>query len=256
MRLTTLGTGTSSPSATRVNAGHLVEAGDVRLLMDCGSAVVHRMATLGVDWMGITHVAITHFHADHLSDIATLVTAWRWGVLPARTAPAAMIGPPGFRDEMERLAGTFGAIVTAPGGFDVVIQELPPGESMEVGAGVRLEARKVPHTPESIAYSVEHGGRRLVYTGDMGFDPAFGEWAHGCDLLLCECSLPDAMGIPIHLTPGQCAAIAAAADPRRLVLTHFYPPVEEVDVAAIVAARWPGELVLATDGWTTEIEER
>ena len=87
MRLTTIGTGTAAPSAARVNAGHLVEAGDVRLLLDCGSGVAHRMEGLGLDWRGITHVALTHFHADHTSDLATLFVAWRWGQLPPRSAP-------------------------------------------------------------------------------------------------------------------------------------------------------------------------
>jgi hypothetical protein len=39
------------------------------------------------------------------------------------------------------------------------------------------------------------------------------------------------------------------------VLTHFYPPVERVDVPAIVGARYDGPLVLAHDGWTTTIDD-
>ena len=57
MRLVTVGTGAAAPSPHRVCAGHLVAAGDVRLLMDCGSGVVHRMAALRLDWRAITHVA-------------------------------------------------------------------------------------------------------------------------------------------------------------------------------------------------------
>ena len=40
------------------------------------------MAELGIRWQDITHVAITHFHADHTSDIATLIYGWRYGQLP------------------------------------------------------------------------------------------------------------------------------------------------------------------------------
>ncbi|MGI9077569.1 MAG: MBL fold metallo-hydrolase, partial [Gemmatimonadaceae bacterium] len=69
MRLTTIGTGTVSPSPTRVCAGVLIEFGTVRLLLDCGPGITHRMATLGIDWMGITHIAVTHFHPDHIADI-------------------------------------------------------------------------------------------------------------------------------------------------------------------------------------------
>ena len=72
MRLTTLGTGAAAPDARRVNAGHLVEAGPVRLLLDCGSGVVHRMASVGADWSGVTHLALTHFDADHIGGAAVL----------------------------------------------------------------------------------------------------------------------------------------------------------------------------------------
>jgi hypothetical protein len=41
-----------------------------------------------------------------------------------------------------------------------------------------------------------------------------------------------------------------------LALTHFYPPVEQVDIAAAVRCSYGGPLTLAHDGWVTEIEER
>ncbi|HYD53791.1 MAG TPA: MBL fold metallo-hydrolase, partial [Gemmatimonadaceae bacterium] len=128
-------------------------------------------------------------------------------------------------------------------------------ERLELGDGVTLAARKVPHTEESVAYSIERGGRRIVYSGDTGYDPTFAEWARGCDLLVCECSLPAAMAIPPHLTPEQCADIALIARPGHLALTHLYPPVEAVDPATIVAERFAGPITVARDGWRFEIEE-
>jgi ribonuclease BN (tRNA processing enzyme) len=255
MRLTTVGTGAAAPTPHRVCAGHLVEAGDARLLLDCGSGVVHRMAELGLRWADITHVALTHFDNDHVSDVATLVVAWRWGQLPARSAPAEIIGPPGTRAFLERLAAALWDKLLAPG-FPVEVRELAPGDAWELPGGARISARKVPHTPESVAYSVERGGRRLVYTGDTGPDPELGGWAAGCDVLLCECSLPAALATPSHLTPEGCAEIAARATPGHLALTHFYPPVEQVDVRGIVATRYRGPVTLASDGWSIELEER
>jgi hypothetical protein len=38
-----------------------------------------------------------------------------------------------------------------------------------------------------------------------------------------------------------------------LVLTHLYPPVEEIDIAAAVRERFDGPMVVATDGWTIEL---
>jgi ribonuclease BN (tRNA processing enzyme) len=104
-----------------------------------------------------------------------------------------------------------------------------------------------------VAYSIRGAGARLVYTGDTGFDAALGTWARGCDVLLAECSLPQPLGIPMHLTPEECGELAALAEPGLLALTHFYPPVENVDIRAIVGARFGGEVALVRDGWTTTI---
>ncbi len=254
MRLTTLGTGTVALSAERACAGHLVEAGAVRLLLDCGAGVAHRLAERGIAWREITHVAFTHFHLDHIADFATLVFAWKYGALPGRSEPLVIVGPVGTTALLGRLADAFGDWLRDPG-FPMLVSELSPGAAMELADGVMIAAAKVPHTAESVAYSVTRGGRRVVYTGDTGYDPMLGEWARGADVLLCECSLPASMAIPEHLTPEQCGALAAAALPKHLVLTHFYPPVEQIDIRAAVAAHYPGPISLASDGAVFEIEE-
>jgi ribonuclease BN (tRNA processing enzyme) len=254
MRLTTLGTGTVALSPERVCSGYLVQAGAVTLLMDCGSGVTHRLAELALPWREITHVAFTHFHLDHVGDFATLVFAWKYGDLPGRSAPLVVIGPEGTAALLGRLADAFGDWLRDPG-FPIEVVEIAPGGTRDLGDGVTLGATKVPHTVESVAYSIVRGGRRVVYTGDTGYDPMLGEWARGADVLLCECSLPASMAIPEHLTPEQCGALAAAALPQHLVLTHFYPPVERIDVRAAVAAHYAGPITLASDGATFDIEE-
>ena len=255
MRLTTIGTGTAAPSPTRVCSAHLVETTDVRMLLDCGSGSVFRMAQMGIDWMGITHLALTHFHADHTTDIATLLYAWRYGAIPWRSAPIVILGPPGTASVIDRLDAAFGGSFRTLG-YELRIQEVAEDAPVAVAEGVVLASRKVPHTAESVAYSVESEGRRVVYTGDTGPDDTLGAWAAGCHLLLAECSLPESMRMATHLTPEGCGELAARAQPRHLVLTHFYPPVELVDIRAIVADRFAGPVTLATDGWSTEIGEQ
>ena len=254
MRLVTVGTGTVALTPTRVCAGHYVEAGSARILLDCGSGVAHRLAERMLPWREITHVAITHFHTDHIADFATLAFAWKYGSLPARTAPLVLVGPQGIGALFDRFVGVFGDWLRDPG-FPLEVREIAPGDAVDLGEGATLRATKVPHTEESVAYSVERRGRRIVYTGDTGYDPMLAEWARGADVLLCECSLPVEMAIPSHLTPEQCGALAAAALPKHLVLTHFYPPVERVDIRALVGAHYAGPVTLADDGSTFEIEE-
>lgn len=251
MRLTTIGTGTAAPHASRVSAAHLVETGDVHLLLDCGSGAVHRMATLGIEWQSITHVAFSHFHADHVADLPMLLQAWRWGQLPARSAPVTLYGPTGFGALVERMAGVYGSWMLAPG-YPLTVRDIAVDEIVRLADGVTITGFPVPHTLESVAYSITDHARRLVYTGDTGDSEALGTWAAGCDVLLAECSLPDTMAIPEHLTPRQAGHLASRASAAQLVLTHFYPPVEAVDILGQVAEHFTGPTVLATDGWFIE----
>ena len=252
MRLTTVGTGTAAPVAGRVQAGHLVEVGGVRMLLDCGSGVSFRLASLAVDWATITHVALTHFHADHVLDLPTLLTAWRYGMLPPRSAPLEIIGPVGTATLVDRMTDALG-ISWREYGFPVTVREMAAGDRVALADGVTLESRSVPHTPESVAYLIEAPGHRIVYTGDTGFDEGLAHWATGCDVLLIECSLPAAMAIPTHLTPEQVGAIAKIASPALVALTHMYPPLEKVDVPAVIAAHYTGPVVVCHDGWSTEL---
>ncbi|GAC1658701.1 MAG: MBL fold metallo-hydrolase [Gemmatimonadaceae bacterium] len=253
MRLTTVGTGMAAPHPTRVQSGYLIETASVRLLIDCGSGVVHRMASLGLPWPTITHLAITHFDADHVSDIATLFIAWQWGQIAPRREPLEVIGPVGTNDFLDRLAAALWSSLRSPG-FPMQVREIPDGEEMTLGS-IQLAARKVPHTAESVAYSMATATRRLVYTGDTGYDESLARWAMGCDVLLCECSLPEQFGVRGHLTPEECGAFAALAVPKHLVLTHLYPPVEALDVRRIVGAYYGGPITLATDGWAIDLED-
>lgn len=253
MRLTTVGTGTVAPHRSRVAAGHLVQAGPVTLLLDCGPGITHRLAACGLPWTAITHVALTHFHLDHVGELAALCYAFKYGQAPPRVAPLTVLGPPGTRELVDRLAIAFGTWLHAPGYPLEVVELARETAACTLDGGVRLRTFPVPHTPESMAYSVEADGRRLVYTGDTGFDEPVARWAAGCDLLLTECSLPDALAIPSHLTPREAGAMGAIAAPRRLVLTHFYPPVETGDVMAEVATAFTGEVILAHDGWAIDL---
>lgn len=252
MRLTTIGTGTAAPWPTRVQSGHLVETARVRALFDCGSGIATRFATLGLDWRDLTHLVLTHFHADHVLDVPTLLTAWRWGMLPPRRTPLVIVGPAGTRQLVDELTTPLGVDYRAYG-FPVEYREVAPDDAMELAPGVSLRAKKVPHTPESVAYWIEAGRQRVAYSGDTGYDEELARWAAGADVFLCECSLPDAMGIPSHLTPSGVADLAAIAKPRLLALTHLYPPLEGSDLPEAVGVRFTGPVVVAYDGWSIQL---
>jgi ribonuclease BN (tRNA processing enzyme) len=254
MRLTVIGSGTLAPTPARVAPAHWLEAGSVRLLMDCGPGCLHRAATLGLPWADVTHVAITHFDVDHWGELPTLLYALRWGTEPARHTPLTLLGPADLEARLMLLASAFGDGVIAPD-YGLHLVELAPNETVDLAPNVQLATAKTEHTPDSLAYGITHAGHRMVYTGDTGPNTtALAAWARDCDLLLTECSLPENRAMDIHLTPGQAGRLAREARAKRLVLAHLYPPVEHPDPAAIAAAAFGGPVEVARDGSTYVIE--
>lgn len=217
--------------------------------MDCGAGTMHRLAQLGLPWQRLTHVALTHFHNDHVGELPALLYAMKWGQERHREEPLAIYGPVGTRRLLQGLASGLGDWVIEPG-FPLEIREIGPAERVDLAGDLELATHRTPHTGESLALSLEVPGARLVYTGDTGPSDALADWARGCDLLLAECSLPDSRALDIHLTPRHAGRLAQLAAAKLLVLTHLYPPVEELDVAAQVAEHFAGPVVIARDGST------
>jgi len=95
--------------------------------------------------------------------------------------------------------------------------------------------------------------RQFVYTGDTEYSQSVIELARGADTLLVECSFPDDAPVPGHLTPSGVARIAREAGVRRVVLTHIYPAVEDLDLITEVGRDFDGEILVAEDGLEFEV---
>jgi ribonuclease BN (tRNA processing enzyme) len=205
------------------------------------------LATLDLPWSEITHVAVTHFHPDHFADLPMLVYALKYTTVPPRREPLVVLGPRGIVRLVKALAEGYGAWLLDPG-FPFLVMDVEPGEPFPLDAELSLESFPVPHTQESVAYGLTAPEGRLVYTGDTGPSAELARWAKGCSLLLAECSLPETMAMDAHLTPERAGELARDAGARRLVLTHFYPPVENTDPARGAASRFSGPVTAAADG--------
>ena len=252
MRLTVVGSGTAAPTPERVCSGYWVDAGDQRLLLDVGPGTVHRMARLGLAWPDLDHLLLTHFHNDHTGDLPMLFFALKHGVREPRETPLTIWAPRGIGGRLAAMAAAFGDHVSDPG-FPVIVREMEPGAAFDAGP-VAVRAARTPHTDASLAYGLEHDGVTLGYTGDTGPSAAVAEFLSGVDTLIAECSVPEEHAMATHLTPPGLAAMANAAGPRRLVVTHVYPLLERLDpVARVRDAGWEGETVRAEDGMAMDV---
>lgn len=256
VEVTVLGSGTLRPDADHHSAAHLVRSGDLYMLMDCGSGTLHGLARWGSPWERLSHMLITHFHADHVGDLAPLLFALSHGLEPRRDAPLALLGPPGVRAFMQALAGAHGPWVLEPG-FPLEITELERADSWSDSTGeVTIKTHPTHHTDASMAYRVELAGATVAYTGDTGPAPGLGAFLSGSALLIAECSHPDPALVETHLTPTGLAALAGEAAPGLVVVTHVYPDLERDAIPDLVsAAGYEGTVRVASDGLSVEVAD-
>jgi ribonuclease BN (tRNA processing enzyme) len=255
-RLVVAGCGTVVPEGDRACSCYYLELGAMRALLDCGSGAVQALARLGLPWSRLTHILLTHFHADHVGALAGLFFALKHGAEPPRRQePLHVWGPVGTRRLFSALAEALGDFLLDPG-FPLTVDEITPAASVSLG-DVRLLSHKTPHTAESLALRLEWEGASVAYTGDTGPEGALADFAAATELLVCECSLPDELVGDNHLSPSSVAALAGAAGPRLLLLTHVYPRFrEQEDVVDLVAAAgYGGRTELAHEGWSIRLGE-
>ncbi len=218
------------------------------MLLDVGPGSVHGLARLGKPWWAVSHVVLSHYHTDHIGDLAHLLFALRWAPPEPRSDPLDVIGPPGLQDLIEHLAAAHGPFFREQS-FPLRYTEQPRRGSWHAPGDVTVSFHPTPHTEESVAMRVEGAGWTLGYTGDTGPDEDVGDFLAGSDVLICECGYGDPPPAPHHLSPRGVAALARAANPGLLVLTHVYPPLRPQDAPGEVAgAGYGGRVVAAEDG--------
>lgn len=253
MRMIVLGCSGSGPGPSSPASGYLVEAGDVRLVMDLGNGTFGALQRLLDPWR-LDAVAFSHLHPDHCADFAALVVHRRYHPFPppdvARLAVFAPIEAP------DRFAAAY-----APSSVERAETDLtdafsfhPHADAVEIG-DLTLRTTAVDHPCEAYALRVEHGGRSLVYSGDTGPCDGLVELARGADVLLCEATWPHVTAVwaepppGVHLSGRQAGEHATAAGVGRLLLTHVPPWFDAEELRAEAQAAFDGDVtVVAADG--------
>ncbi len=241
MRMTFLGTGTGLPSAERGPSGLLVQIGDAALLFDSGSGTITRLLAAGVVPQDLDYLYYTHLHSDHTADLIPLLQAMD---LAGRTRDLHLTAPSALWPFLDGLL----ALQPWARPQTFALRRHPAETAPCCGPGWTVRTAPTGHMPGSLAYRLEAAGRVAVISGDAAPVPELTALARGADLLVLECSFPDELAKPDHLTPSQAAEIAACAGAGHLVLTHFYPSCR-AEVARAQAGRiFRRPLTLAHDG--------
>jgi ribonuclease BN (tRNA processing enzyme) len=247
-KVTILGSGTCVPRLDRSACAVLVETGASKILLDLGPGTMRRLLEYGATIFDLTHIVFSHFHPDHTSELVPLIFSTKYPDGEQRKRQLKVLGGQGLKEFYQGLQAAYGNYIVLPD-TQLAVRELDVmnGEKLEF-EHFNLTARPTHHRPESLAYRIDdRNGHAVVYSGDTDECDDLVDLAQDTDLFICESAMPDESKVSGHLTPSLAGRMAQKAGAKRLVLTHLYPPCDEVDIVKQAHRAYKGKIFVAED---------
>ena len=274
-RLILLGTkGGPRVSTARSNPSTLLLINDVPYVVDCGYGTTRQLVAAGIPLHRLRYIFITHHHSDHNADYGSLFYhAW----VTAQPVQVDAYGPPGLRkmteDYFSYLKFDIDIRIPDEGRADprklVTAHEFDDSGVVLQNDDVEVRACRVRHPPieHAYAYRFNTKERSIVISGDTAYSPELAEFSTGADVLVHEVMYPPAIDRLVqrlpnatrlrehlyatHTTPEEVGKIAAQAEVKTVVLTHFVPPddpdVTEEQWASGVREHFKGRIIVGRD---------
>ena len=251
MKVTILGTGTFYVSAKRSGPAYFLEVDNKNILIDCGPGTLIRLSEIGIDPKDLDYIFITHFHADHTSDLFALQMSFRlnefFGEKELKKFPI-IYGPPGIEIFTKKL----GQIYQLPA-FDnfTKIKYKVNQESLQLGS-LLVKPFRVKHTASGLsvaayAFRFEFGGKVFTFSGDSIKHEGLENASKNADVFICDCSYTKGKGSPAHLNTHELGEIAEKSRVKKVFLTHIYPNLEDIDLVSEVKEKFSGEVIMGED---------
>lgn len=243
MELIILGSGTGVISLKRGSPGFLLKTKRNLFLIDSGPGTLTRILQAGFKLNDVDAVFYTHIHPDHITDLVPFLFASKYGA-QKRRKKLTLIGGPGFKKFFHELSRTYrGWLISKSYALD--LKEI--GKSEFTLQDVHIRTCRTNHISESIAFRFNDQKASVVFSGDTDFCEDLIELAKETNILMLECSFPDSMKVKGHLIPRDVARLANLANPGKLILIHFYPPCDRVDILKSVRRLYNGKVILGRD---------
>jgi len=258
---------------SRFGPSILVEAGDQKLLFDCGRGATQRLFQLKVPFPAITGLFLTHLHSDHTVGIPDL---WLTGWVMGRTTPLPVWGPEGTKAMMEHLAGAYAFDIhirrdvdtKLPGaGVEVIAKDIEQGVVYEKD-GVKVTAFLVDHgeIKPAFGYRIDFAGHSVTLSGDTRPSDNLIKFGQGTDVLIHEVVDVQAFSALIksdnaeqtkkiighHTTAEEAGKLFSQVKPRLAVYSHIVPPAAP-DLVPHTRTTYSGPLEVGEDLMSIEI---
>jgi ribonuclease Z len=274
LRVTLLGTGSPQPTMDRFGPSILVEAGEKKLLFDCGRGAAQRIEQIRIPFTQIDALFLTHLHSDHVVGIADL---WLTGWARGRKVPLEVWGPAGTKEMMAHLKEAFQFDIQIrqqddklPAlAVDVRAKDIEQGVAYDSG-GIKVTAFTVDHGPvkPALGYRIDFAGHSVVLSGDTRYSENLIRFSHGTDVLIHEVIDPEAFRAKNpsmseerfraiaghHTTAEQAGTIFSRVKPKLAVYSHIVPG-DATGLVPLTRKTYSGPLQVGEDLMTIDIGE-
>ncbi len=239
-----LGSGGPIADDARASSSYLVWVdGSARVMIDTGGGSFLRFGEAHADFRDLDFMGLSHFHADHSADFAALMKS---GNFANRKRALTVAGPdgggpfPGLEKYLTSILDSSQGAYAYLHGYLDGSEGLPKLNSIEIGNGdsnehnllqgesdnIAIYATHVPHSiVPAIAFRVEVSGKTIVFASDQnGSDSDFTKFARDATLLVMHMPIPESAGDVarrLHAVPSKIGEVAAAANTKTLLLSHF-----------------------------------
>lgn len=254
LELEILGSNATAPTKEGPASCYLLRTETGVLLVDAGPGSLaaycarHELSEL-------RGIVVTHLHADHSLDL--MAWAYRW-TFPEELPSIPLFFPEGEAERLAAFDAVFG-IPTLPTMNRPIAQSFEARPMTRDGVtvyevdGLVFRSFAAHHSVPSAALRFEApDGRVLAFSSDTGLCEPLVEAARDADLFVCEATYLEADERALHghghLTARMAGEVAASANARHLVLTHFADPADWEEGRSRAAEVFDGRLDVAVPG--------
>lgn len=212
MKITVIGFWGGYPAKNEASSGYLLEYGDYRVLLDCGSGVLSQLQN-HLRPEELDAVVLSHYHPDHVADVGVLQHA----LLIQQKISDKQKTLPIYGHAFDELAFENLSYKDITKGIAYI-----ENEPLEIGP-FTFQFMKTKHSVTCFAMRIEVADHTLVYTGDSTYMDEFIDFSKNANILLCESNLySDMDGTEAgHMTAREAGIIAHEANVQLLILTHL-----------------------------------
>ncbi|HAU67168.1 MAG TPA: MBL fold metallo-hydrolase [Gammaproteobacteria bacterium] len=277
IKVTFLGTGTPVPNSRQFGQSILIEAGEEKILIDCGRGCAHRLWNIDHNLLRSTdHLFVTHLHSDHIVGIPDLyMNGWNLG----RTKNLKVYGPEGVDVLMHHLRKAFEQDVVFRAdiqnhkvtreSLEYISKQVSDGDKIQLGE-VTVTVIKVDHhiISPAFGYRIDYKGYTVVISGDTTYSENLISKSQGVDLFIHEVMSPTQERfvrkhfepavadeiIALHTLAQDAGKVFQKTKPRMAAYTHLdNNPKFKDELLNDTAKVWDGPLVVAEDLMTITV---